>query len=252
VIDLAGGLVIHVSAGISALVVAILLGKRKGYPMSTMNPNNLVMTMMGAGLLWVGWFGFNAGSTIQSGLDTARALTMTQVSAASGALTWLIIEGLIFRKATSLGFVSGILAGLVVITPAAGVVQPLGAMILGALSSIACYYALNVKTKLGYDDSLDCFGIHGIGSGLGVLLLAFFIRDSWMQAAAANIAGWNAFNQFLVQLKGMAATVALAAVGTALIYFIVEKSVGFRIEEESEVMGLDQSLHGEHGYGLIH
>jgi len=252
VIDLAGGLVIHVSAGISALVVAILLGKRKGYPMSTMNPNNLVMTMMGAGLLWVGWFGFNAGSTIQSGLDTARALTMTQVSAASGALTWLIIEGLIFRKATSLGFVSGILAGLVVITPAAGVVQPLGAIILGALSSIACYYALNAKTKLGYDDSLDCFGIHGIGSGLGVLLLAFFIRDSWMQAAAANIAGWNAFNQFLVQLKGMAATIALAAVGTALIYFIVEKSVGFRIEEESEVMGLDQSLHGEHGYGLIH
>jgi len=233
-------------------VVAILLGKRKGYPMSTMNPNNLVMTMMGAGLLWVGWFGFNAGSTIQSGLDTARALTMTQVSAASGALTWLIIEGLIFRKATSLGFVSGILAGLVVITPAAGVVQPLGAIILGALSSIACYYALNAKTKLGYDDSLDCFGIHGIGSGLGVLLLAFFIRDSWMQAAAANIAGWNAFNQFLVQLKGMAATIALAAVGTALIYFIVEKSVGFRIEEESEVMGLDQSLHGEHGYGLIH
>jgi len=252
VIDLAGGLVIHVSAGISALVVAILLGKRKGYPMSVMNPNNLVMTMMGAGLLWVGWFGFNAGSTIQSGLDTARALTMTQVSAASGALTWLIIEGLIFRKATSLGFVSGILAGLVVITPAAGVVQPGGAIILGALSAMACYYALSVKTKLGYDDSLDCFGIHGIGSGLGVLLLAFFIRDSWMQAAAANVVGWNAFNQFLVQLKGLAATIALAAVGTALIYFIVEKSVGFRIEEEREVMGLDQSLHGEHGYGLIH
>ncbi len=252
VIDLAGGLVIHVSAGVSALVVALLLGKRKGYPMSTMNPNNLVMTMMGAGLLWVGWFGFNAGSTIQSGLDTARALTMTQVSAASGALTWLIIEAVIFRKATSLGFVSGILAGLVVITPAAGVVQPSGALILGALSSMACYYALNMKTKLGYDDSLDCFGIHGIGSGLGVLLLSFFIRDSWMQSAAANVAGWNAFNQLLVQMKGMTATIALAAVGTALIYFIVEKSVGFRIEEESEVMGLDQSLHGEHGYGLIH
>ena len=252
VIDLAGGLVIHVSAGISALVVAIFLGKRKGYPMSVMHPNNLVMTMMGAGLLWVGWFGFNAGSTIQSGLDTARALTMTQVSAASGALTWLIIEAFIFKKATSLGFVSGILAGLVVITPAAGVVQPSGAIILGTLSSITCYYALQLKTRLGYDDSLDCFGIHGIGSGLGVLLLSFFVRDAWMQRAAANIAGWNAFNQLFVQIKGMAVTILLAAAGTALIYFIVEKSVGFRLDEESEVMGLDQSLHGEHGYGLIH
>jgi ammonium transporter, Amt family len=128
VIDLAGGLVIHVSAGISALVVAIYLGPRKGYPKNAMTPNNLVMTMMGAGLLWVGWFGFNAGSTVQSGLDTARALTMTQVSAASGALTWMVIEAIIFRKVTSLGFVSGILAGLVVITPAAGVVQPTGAL----------------------------------------------------------------------------------------------------------------------------
>ncbi len=252
VIDLAGGLVIHVSAGISALVVAILLGKRKGYPLSAMHPNNLIMTMTGAGLLWVGWFGFNAGSTIQSGLDTARALTMTQVSAASGALTWLIIESLIFKKATSLGFVSGILAGLVVITPAAGVVQPSGAIILGALSAITCYYALQLKIKLGYDDSLDCFGIHGVGSGLGVLLLSFFIRDAWMQDAAANIAGWNAFNQLLVQVKGMAATIFLAAAGTALIYFMVEKSVGFRLDEESEVIGMDQSLHGEHGYGLIH
>jgi Amt family ammonium transporter len=134
VIDLAGGLVIHVSAGVSALVVAIYLGPRKGYPKSSMAPNNLVMTMMGAGLLWVGWFGFNAGSTVQSGLDTARALTMTQVSAASGALTWMLIEAFAFRKVTSLGFVSGILAGLVVITPAAGVVQPGGAIIFWARS----------------------------------------------------------------------------------------------------------------------
>jgi len=220
--------------------------------MSVMAPNNLVMTMMGAGLLWVGWFGFNAGSTVQSGLDTARALTMTQVSAASGALTWLLIEALIFQKATSLGFVSGILAGLVVITPAAGVVQPSGAILLGILSSIACYTALNLKTRLGYDDSLDCFGIHGIGSGLGVLLLSFFIRDAWMENAAASVAGWSAMNQFAIQMKGMAATILLAAVGTAIIYFIVEKSVGFRLDEEKEVTGLDQSLHGEHGYGLIH
>jgi Amt family ammonium transporter len=252
VIDLAGGLVIHVSAGISALVIAILLGPRKGYPKTAMIPNNLVMTLMGAGLLWVGWFGFNAGSTVTSGLDTARALTMTQVSAASGALTWLIIEAIIYKKATSLGFVSGILAGLVVITPAAGVVQPVGAIILGALSSIACYYALQAKTKFGYDDSLDCFGIHGIGSGLGVLLLSFLIRESWMQDAAASAGGsWTALDQFIVQLTGMGATIGLAAAGTLIIYFIIEKTIGFRIDEEKEVEGLDQSLHGEHGYGLI-
>ena len=184
VIDLAGGLVIHVSAGVSALVAAIYLGPRHGYPKTTMQPNNLVMTMMGAGLLWVGWFGFNAGSTVQSGLDTARALTMTQVSAASGALTWLIIESIVFRKVTSLGFVSGILAGLVAITPAAGVVQPYGAIVLGALSAMVCYFALVMKGRLGYDDSLDCFGIHAVGSGLGVILLTFFIRKSWMLAAA--------------------------------------------------------------------
>jgi ammonium transporter, Amt family len=251
VIDLAGGLVIHVSAGISALVVAILLGVRRGYPKMAMMPNNLVMTLMGAGLLWVGWFGFNAGSTVQSGLATARALTMTQVSAASGALTWLIIEALIFKKATSLGFVSGILAGLVVITPAAGVVQPSGAILMGAASSVACFYALRIKSKFGYDDSLDCFGIHGIGSGLGVLLLSFFIRDSWMASAARAAGGaWSVWNQLGVQLTGMGATIALAATGTAVIYFIVEKTAGFRIDAEKEQIGLDQSLHSEHGYGL--
>ena len=252
VIDLAGGLVIHVSAGTSALVLAILLGKRRGYPKTAMHPNNLVMTMIGAGLLWVGWFGFNAGSTVQSGLDTARALTMTQVSAASGALTWLIIEAIIFRKGTSLGFVSGILAGLVVITPAAGVVQPAGAILLGALSSIACFYALRAKIKLGYDDSLDCFGIHGIGSGLGVLLLSFFIRSSWMESAAKAAGGhWSVMNQFLIQLQGMGTTIAFAAVGSFVIYFVVEKSIGFRIDEHQEMEGLDKSLHGEQGYGFV-
>jgi Amt family ammonium transporter len=251
VIDLAGGLVIHVSAGVSALVVALYLKPRMGFPRTTMNPNNLVMTLMGAGILWAGWFGFNAGSTVQSGLDTARALTMTQVSAASGAFTWMIIEAVAFRKITSLGFVSGILAGLVVITPAAGVVQPIGALALGAISSAACYYALQVKMKLGYDDSLDCFGIHGVGSGLGVLLLSFFIRDSWMQAAAAKVAGWNAFQQFGVQLTGIGATIALAALGTWLICLAVDKTLGFRIDQEGEQQGLDQSLHGESGYGLI-
>jgi Amt family ammonium transporter len=216
-----------------------------------MNPNNLVMTLMGAGILWAGWFGFNAGSTVQSGLETARALTMTQIAAATGAMTWMIIEAISFRKVTSLGFVSGILAGLVAITPAAGVVLPSGAMALGAMSACVCYCALLVKMKLGYDDSLDCFGIHGVGSGLAVLMLSFFVRGSWMQAAAAKIAGWNAWHQFLVQLKGFGATVALASVGTLVICLLVDKTVGLRIHEEGELQGLDQSLHGESGYGLI-
>lgn len=252
VIDLAGGLVIHVSAGFSALVVALFLGPRRGYPRTAMHPNNMTLTLLGAGLLWVGWFGFNAGSTVQSGLDTARALTMTQISAASGALMWIVIEAIMFRKATSLGFVSGILAGLVAITPAAGVVQPTGALALGALSSIACFYAFRLKNRFGYDDSLDCFGIHGIGSGLGVLLLAFFIRDSWMEEAASNVpvTGWNMIDQFFLQLLGLGATVVTALIGTWIICFLVEKTVGFRLDEEKEVMGMDASLHGEHGYGL--
>jgi len=252
VIDLAGGLVIHVSAGVSALVVALFLGARRGFPRATMRPNNLVMTLMGAGLLWVGWFGFNAGSTVQSGLDTARALTMTQISAASGAVTWVIIESFLFKKSTSLGFVSGILAGLVAITPAAGVVLPVGALILGALSTCACFVALQAKAKFGYDDSLDCFGIHGVGSSLGVLLLAFLIRPSWMaDAAVANGGSWSALNQFFVQAKGLGVTILLAAVGTYLICVIVEKTVGFRLEKSKELAGLDHSLHGEHGYGML-
>lgn len=251
VIDLAGGLVIHVSAGISALVAALYLGPRRDYPKTAMHPNNLVMTMMGAGLLWVGWYGFNAGSTVQSGLETARALTMTQISAASGALTWLIIEAITFRKATSLGFVSGILAGLVVITPAAGVVQPIGALALGAASSLLCYFALVMKMRLGYDDSLDCFGIHGVGSGLGVLLLSFFIRDSWLEkASAAAGRTWTAFDQLQVQLLGMGVTIVLAASATLLICWLVEKTVGFRIDQQGEIEGLDKSLHGESGYGM--
>ena len=249
VIDLAGGLVIHVSAGTSALVAALYLGARRGYPQSSMHPNNLVMTIMGAGLLWTGWFGFNAGSTVSSGMDTARALTMTQISASSGALTWLIIEALKFRKVTSLGFVSGILAGLVVITPAAGVVHPAGALILGAISSCACFLALRLKSRLGYDDSLDCFGIHGVGSGLGVLLLCFFVRKSWI--AVHGGADWSMGAQLLTQCKGLVVTAVFAGAVTWVLCVIIQKFVGFRLNPADEMAGLDHSMHGEHGYGLL-
>ncbi|RPH97255.1 MAG: ammonium transporter, partial [Calditrichaeota bacterium] len=162
-IDFAGGTVVHISAGVSGLIAALYLGARRGYPKTAMPPSNLVMTLMGAGLLWVGWFGFNAGSSISSGLSTAQALTATQTAAAAGALTWMVIEGLHQGKATALGFASGILAGLVAVTPAAGVVQPVGALALGIIAAILCYLAIIIKNKLGYDDSLDAFGVHGIG-----------------------------------------------------------------------------------------
>lgn len=252
VIDLAGGNVIHVSAGVSALVTVLYSGARHNYPKLVSTPNNLVITMIGAGLLWVGWFGFNAGSTISSGLDTARALTMTQISAATGALTWMLIEVLHLGKSTSLGFVTGILAGLVVITPAAGVVLPIGAIALGFSSSIVCYGAILMKYRLGYDDSLDVFGVHGVGSGLGVLLLSFFIRPSWLAEAAKKAGGsWGAWNQLGVQATGLAITIVYAALVTIILVVVINKTLGFRLEHNEELMGMDESLHGEHGYGLM-
>jgi len=251
-IDLAGGTVIHVSAGVSALVAALYLGPRQGYPKTPIQPNNLVMTLTGAGLLWVGWFGFNAGSTVSSGLDTARALTMTQLSAASGSLTWVIIEAIHLRKTTSLGFATGILAGLVAITPAAGVVQPIGALVLGAVSSLVCYSAILLKYKLGYDDTLDVFGVHGVGSGLGVLLLSFFIRPSWMAEAAQKMGGhWTVWNQFGIQALGVGIALLYAGVLTFLLLVLINKLFGFRLERNEELAGMDESLHGEEGYGFL-
>ncbi len=250
-IDFAGGTVVHISAGISALIAAIYLGPRKGYPRNVMTPNNLVMTLMGAGLLWVGWFGFNAGSAISSGLATAQALTVTQVSAASGALTWLLIEAFAHKRVTSLGVVSGILAGLVAITPAAGVVQPAGAMAIGALASLICYASLALKSKLGYDDSLDVFGIHGTGGIVGAIFLTFFIRKSWMTEAAEQVGGsWSVWNQLSIQLAAVIVTIIFSAIVTLLLVVLIEKIIGFRVTESEEMAGLDHTQHGERGYGL--
>jgi len=251
-IDFAGGTVVHISAGVSGLVAALFLGARRGYPYQVIRPNNMVITMLGAGLLWVGWFGFNAGSSISSGLSTAQALTATQVAAASGALTWILIESFHQGKATALGFASGILAGLVAVTPAAGVVQPYGAMILGLLASFVCYSAIQVKNRLGYDDSLDAFGIHGVGGVVGAILLTFFIRPSWMKEAATAAGGhWSLWNQLGVQ--GLAVTIAIvyAAVMTFIIIFILNKFIKFKSSESDEMAGLDRSYHGERGYGML-
>jgi Amt family ammonium transporter len=250
-IDFAGGTVVHISAGVSGLVAAIFIGARKAHPHLPMRPNNLSMTLIGAGLLWVGWFGFNAGSSVGSGLSAAQALTATQVAAAAGAMMWVIIEGIHQGKATALGFASGILAGLVAITPAAGVVQVGGALAIGALATIFCYIAVVQKNKFGYDDTLDAFGIHGIGGIVGAIFLTFFIRDSWMTDAASLSPGWGMIDQLGVQALAVIIAIGYSAVGTFVILFIVNKFVPIRSSAEGEMKGLDNFYHGERGYGMI-
>ncbi len=244
-IDFAGGTVVHISAGVSGLVAALYLGARRGYPRTAMHPNNLVMVMMGVGLLWVGWFGFNAGSSLASGVKTAQALTVTQAAAAAGALAWICIEAVQHRKATSLGIASGILAGLVVITPAAGVVQPAGAVALGFMASGLCYGAILLKNRLGYDDTLDVFGVHGIAGMAGALLLTFFVRAGEMPQ------GRDVFGQLPVQALGVGLTIAYVAVVTIVLLVVIQKVFGLRLGASGEMAGMDHELHGEHGYGLL-
>jgi len=243
-IDFAGGTVVHISSGVSGLLIAIYLGRRRGFPKNTGTPNNLVMTIIGAGLLWVGWFGFNAGSSIDAGLDTAQALTATQLAAGAGSLTWMMIELLRYKKATALGFSSGILAGLVAITPAAGVVKPVGALTIGILASIVCFYVIQLKEKFKYDDSLDAFGIHGVGGITGSLLLALFMR------------GVGNFKEIFIQLKVQFFAVLIAilysVIITLIILWIVNKITRIRSTEKEEKEGLDSSYHGEHGYGMLY
>ena len=249
-IDFAGGTVVHISAGVSGLVAALFLGARRGYPRTAMHPNNLTMTLIGAGLLWVGWFGFNAGSAVESGLKTAQALTVTQVAAAAGALTWIIIEGCKHGKATSLGMASGILAGLIAITPAAGVVTVKGALVLGSVASIASYLAIAVKNKLGYDDSLDVFGIHGVAGMLGAILLTFFVRTGDMPVNDHKVPH-TIGQQLFIQFEGVAITCVGAAIVTLILLWLIDKTIGLRLKQQDEHAGMDHSLHGEHGYGLL-
>jgi len=250
-IDFAGGTVVHIASGIAGLVIALYIGARRGYPQQVMHPSNVVMTMMGAGLLWVGWFGFNAGSAIGSSLLTAQALTATQAAAAAGSLTWMLIELVHNGKATAIGFASGILAGLVAVTPAAGVVQPFGAMCLAVIASFVCYFAIMAKGKLGYDDSLDAFGVHGIGGIVGSLFLVFFIRKSWMADAITKNADWGVMKQLGVQVSAVGIALAYSAIVTLILVFIINKTIGFKATEEEEMKGMDASYHGEKGYGML-
>jgi Amt family ammonium transporter len=259
-IDFAGGTVVHISAGVSGVVAAIYLGPRRGYPKIASRPNNLVMTVIGAGLLWVGWFGFNAGSSVSSSLSTAQALTATQAAAAAGALSWILLECFQYGRPSVLGLVSGILAGLVAVTPAAGVVKPYGAMILGIIATLACYAFVSNKQRFGFDDTLDAFGIHGIGGIVGAIFLSFFIRDSWMTDATnsaietgliASNETWSIWQQLGVQSAAVGLSIVYAVVMTFGVLFVVDKLFKLRPSANDEMKGLDTVYHGERGYGML-
>jgi len=242
-IDFAGGTVVHLSSGISALVCALVLGKRRGYPTVRHPPHDLTMTIVGAGLLWFGWFGFNAGSALGANGLAARALLNTHVAAAAGALSWVLFEGMRIKKVTMLGLASGLVAGLVAITPAAGFVSPMSALAIGAIAGAVCYGAVLAKSRLGYDDSLDAFGVHGVGGATGALLTGLFARaiDNKGLGGGVELLGKQAI--------AVGAAAAWAAVVTFVLLKALDLVMGLRVDAESEHDGLDGVLHGESAYG---
>jgi Amt family ammonium transporter len=245
-LDFAGGTVVHINAGISALVAAFILGKRRGYPNEPMPPHSLTLTMVGTGLLWVGWFGFNAGSALEANGSAALAMINTFVATAAGGLFWMLTERAMGHKGSALGFCSGVIAGLVAVTPAAGNSGPFGAILLGAVASIVCYFFVaKVKPALGYDDALDAFGIHGVGGIVGAIGTAIVYAPGLGGPGGED---YDMVSQLGVQAFASAFTIALAAVGTAIAIFIAKAVTGLRVDEESEVNGLDISEHGERAY----
>ncbi len=245
-LDFAGGTVVHINAGVSGLVLAYLLGKRRGYPSEPMPPHSLTLTMIGTGLLWVGWFGFNAGSALEADGSAGLAMINTFVATAAAALTWMVIERAAGHKGSALGFCSGVIAGLVAVTPAAGNSGPFGAILLGILSSVICYIAVaKVKAKFGYDDSLDAFGIHGVGGIVGAIGTAV-VYQPFLGGPGDGSTALGA--QLGVQVFSVVVTIAWAAVGTLIAALIVKAVIGLRVSEETEVDGLDISEHGERAY----
>lgn len=245
VLDFAGGTVVHINAGIAGLVTCIVIGKRKGYGVDNMAPHNLVLSLIGASLLWVGWFGFNAGSAVTSGDRAGMAMTVTQIATAAAALSWMFLEWLLRDKPSVLGIISGAVAGLVAITPASGFVNPMGALVIGIGAGIACYWgAVWLKHTFNYDDSLDAFGVHGVGGIVGAILTGVFADPAIGGEAASGLLFGNP-GQVWTQFIGVIATMAFTAVGTFIILKIVDLIIGLRVDEEAEVAGLDISLHGE-------
>ncbi len=245
-LDFAGGTVVHINAGVSGLILTYLVGKRRGWPAEPMPPHNLVMTMIGTGLLWVGWFGFNAGSALEADGSAGLAMINTFVATAAGGLGWMVIERLAGNKGSALGFCSGVIAGLVAVTPAAGNSGPFGAILLGIVSSAVCYvFVASVKAKLGYDDALDAFGIHGIGGIVGAIGTAV-VYQPWIGGPGDGSVGLG--EQLGVQVWSVVVTIVWAGVGTLLAGFLVKATVGLRVGEEEEIDGLDIAEHGERAY----
>ncbi|BCD85811.1 ammonium transporter [Pseudomonas solani] len=247
VLDFAGGTVVHINAGVAGLVACLVLGKRKGYPTTPMAPHNLGYTLVGAAMLWIGWFGFNAGSAVAANGTAGMAMLVTQIATAAAALGWMFAEWLTHGKPSALGIASGVVAGLVAITPAAGTVGPMGALIIGLAAGVLCFFsATSLKRKLGYDDSLDAFGVHGIGGIIGALLTGVF--------AAPALGGFGAVediaSQVFIQFKGVAFTVVYTAIVTFVILKVLDLVMGLRVSEEEETVGLDLAQHNERGYNL--
>ena len=248
VLDFAGGAVVHINAGVSALALVLLLGKRRGFPENAMEPNNVPLVVLGAGLLWFGWFGFNAGSALASDGLAASAFVTTNTAAATAAFTWMIISWLHHRP-TIMGMVTGAIAGLATITPAAGFVSPMAAIPIGIVAAVVCYYVLILfKSKLGFDDSLDVFAVHGVGGILGMLSVGVFATLAVNAAGADGLIHGNAM-QLLKQLIGIVVVGGYAFVVTLILGKLVAMTIGLRVGQPEEMVGLDLSQHGERAYG---
>ena len=248
-LDFAGGTVIHINSGAAALVACIVLGKRKGWGREAMHPHNLPMTILGAGVLWFGWFGFNAGSALSAGPIAVLALFTTQVATGAGALSWVLAEWKVQGKPTTLGAASGAVAGLVAITPGAGFVGPLSAILIGLVGGALCYFAVLMKGRLGYDDALDVVGVHGVGGLWGALATGLFASLAWNPDGADGLFFGNA-NQLVIQAIGAAAAIAYSVVLTFIILKIIDAVIGLRADLDDEIQGLDVTDHKEVGYSL--
>ena len=247
IIDFAGGTVVHINAGIAALVACLVIGPRIGYPRTPMPPHNLALSFIGACMLWIGWFGFNAGSELAADGVAAMAMLVTQVATAAAALTWALMEKIFSNKASLLGMITGAVAGLVAITPASGSVGPLGAIAIGIASGVLCYFAsTSLKRKLGYDDSLDVFGVHGVGGIVGAILTGVFSSATFGGSGIEGTIG----SQVLAQMIGVIVTIIYCGIVSYIILKVIDKTMGLRVSEEQESDGLDITLHGERGYNL--
>ena len=247
VLDFAGGIVVHINAGIAALVLCILLGKRRGYPDTPMAPNSLVLTVVGTSMLWVGWFGFNAGSASAADGVAGMAMAVTHISAAMAGFTWMLIEWSSHGKPSVLGIATGTIAGLAAITPASGYVGPVGALAIGLAAGVLCYWGANsLKRLIGYDDSLDVFGVHGIGGIVGVLLTGVFASS----ALGGSVENLNIGNQLRLQAVGIVATLVYSGALTFILVKVVDGMIGIRVTAEEEGTGLDLALHDERGFNL--